>query len=1131
MKKTQLIDLVQTIKGTLVSFVAITLFVTLGVALFLGIHATVITLQNAANNVFDLQDHHHFEVDFPYGITDEDLEAIAEIEGVDQVVPGYMSYQLHDVDGVSHPLAVRSVVEGVNVCEVVDGRLPEKAGEIAISKEYSEDSGLSIGDTLRFMEDAEDPLDGSEPDPDGMRLLVTSEYTVVGIIHNPIYLSEAGGGLGATSDGASNEGFAFLHEASYDRSAFFDAYPVVYLRSDSLVGLHTFADDYQAINDAIKDRIQALGDERAPVRYDSVYGEVKASFDEAEKQIEDGRTQLEEGQQAIEDGERAIEIGEVQLESAIAQLESGQATYEATASQGSQMLGAMEGALSQLQTAYDTAKAALDANAGRVDELAGEVKAVADEISTLRKTINENIEYLNELDQELTDGKITGEEYAERRKQIADALNMAVDLFKLAAKTLFPQIAERYPALLDFPKIDLDVPGWEDTAKNKLAEYDAYADGAKTMLEQAQSELAGVQSEVDRLSSRLSDGWSRLNDARNRFYAGLDASAARIAEGQAQIEEGQTTLDEKTTELEEGKELIEEKTAELEEGERLLDEARSRVEAMVPMDWIVQDRFMGGGMMILRNIMTLTGNLRYVLASLFIIVGMLVCFSAISRIVHEQSTRIGAKKALGFRESEITAGFLGYTLIAVVLGTILGVLMSVFVVQNIYYSTLAQSFSMPRVPLTVQLPDTLFIFVLEAVLLLGITWFACHSILKRSAVSLLSGEQTANGRTRFYERWPIWHKLPLFTQTVINNCVNDPRRVFATIVGVAGCTALIVTAITLDDNIQRSIRDHYGLVYEFDSYVSFDPDVEGAKEALDEALDELGCRHTLTGSAMLILGEGRSYNFTHVYVPSDEEEFAELFHLKAVGSTGTAYGDGVWISRCYADHKGGKVGDIIHVSAVNGVGADLRIAGFFEYYLPYSAFIVTPAYYEECFGAPVEYGCYLVDTSNVGFEEMRSALSGIEGVTVIFDDKAASFNIASMFTNLTRTVVIVYVGLSAIMAVMVLLNLDYMFIDEKKRELITLMINGFSVKDAKAYIYRDAILMTILGVLVGLALGIVIGTATVGAVEWDNSSFMKTPNLKACLIAAGLATSFAAAMMLVALRRIPRFSLTDISKY
>ena len=1124
MKKTRLIELLAHIRATLVSFLSIVMFVALGVGVFLGIRGSAVSLEQSAEQLFADSSFHDFEILYPYGLSDDDLAAIAAVDGVDSVVGIYRAYAVHSVDGNGTTFAIHSITDGVDECAVVEGSMPSRPDEIAINSVYASNNDIHVGDYIVFDHDATDD------DPDGMAYLTTDRFKVTATITSPLYLIQLGGTLGITSSGGSIGGFAFVQDAAFDPAAFLDMHPGALVRASSLRGLPTFSNGYRTQSDELKETLETLGEPRAKARYDELYSEARQKLDDAEAQLAEGERMLDDANRQIEEGEDALERGELQLENAIAQLETGQATYEQTASQGEQMLGAMEGALSQLQTAYDTAKAALDTNAARVDSLTGEVRAIAGEISTLREAFDKAGADLRELDQELADGLITDEEYAARRQAIEDELNMSIGLFNLAASTRFPTVSAQYPELMEFPEVSLDTDGWLLEANEKLSEFETYSTGASDMLSTAQAELAGVQAEVDRLDTRLSEGWAQFYAARDRFYGQLADTAARLEEGRRQAEEGRTTLDEKSEELEEGKRTVAEKTEELDEGRSRYEEAKAQVDAMVSMNWIVNDRFSSGGAIMLRNVIDLTNNLRIAMASLFLLVGLLVCYSAVSRIVHDQVTQIGAKKALGFREGEVTAGYLAYTALAIIAGVLLGQIVSVFVVQAILYGKLAENFDVPRVGPSLMPFDTLLITAFEMVLLLAITWLACRSVLKRSAIELLAGEQKSNSRMRFYERWGFWRKLPLLTQTVINNCVNDPRRVFATLIGVAGCTALVVTASTLKNNITRSIEGQFGLVYDFNATVSYDGSEE-TLDRIDDVLDAAGCTYApLLKTIFLLEGEeGVAYDFA--YVPVDEDSFSQLFHLNVVPMDGEAPTGGVWLSEAHAEHRGLRVGDIISLHQVSGEQYKLTVAGFFSNYQQFNAMVMSPAYYERAFGHPVVPNTLIVDTGGMSVEDLRARLEGIEGFTTITDEEAAAASISNLFSGITTTTVIIYVALSALMAIVVLLNLDVMFIDEKKRELIVLMINGFSVKDAKGYIYRDAIVMTVLGIIAGVGLGTVMGGLTVGAVEWQTCSFMKDPDLPSCLLGAGVSAFFAVAMMIVALRRIPRFSLTDISKF
>ena len=1128
MTRHQFVELFANIRSTFVSFFSIVLFVTLGVGLFLGIHGAAVSLQRAAAIAYQDGAFHDIEVVYPYGLDGDDLEAIAATDGVELVVPCYLAYESQMVDGVAHAIVVHSLTDGVDLCEVVEGSLPAAPDEIAVSAGYAEEYGIAPGDRLSLFHDATD-----EADADGMRYLTCGDFTVSGIVTNPNYLAQSNLMLGMTDMGTNVEAFAYVTEAAFDAQAFGGRYPRALVRATSLAELDPFSDEYRDRADELKNTLVTLGEPRAQARFDAIKAEAQAQIDEAQAQIEEGEAQLAAANAQLEEGEGALLEGRNRIDAAIARLESGQESYATTREQGEQMLATMRNSLNSLQAAHDESAQALATQQANLAELRRQVEEFKAAVDAFAGDTESDIEEMDQIDQE-TDEQSTEEDRQQRRQEVVDRINERIEDFENKVKSEYPLIAANYPDLVNLPRLSYgtssDSSGVPDLT-DAITMLGGYADGASSMVDEAEEDLRGIEAHLAELSRQLDSGWSQYYDASNRLESSLASAAADIAAGQAQVDEGEATLEEKSKELEEGRKTVEEQSSELDEGRALLDDAREQADSLAYMSWIVSTRSTTSGAIALNNIVNLTNNLRVVMASLFVIVGLLVCYSAISRIVHEQVTQIGTKKAVGFRDGEITASYLAYTLMAVLIGVALGVICSSYVVQGILYPKLAGNFDMPLVGSTNAPLDIALIGVGETLMLLVCTSLACRSVLRRSAIELLAGEQSGNGTTRFYERWKVWKRLPLLTQTMINNCVSDSRRVFATIVGVAGCTALIVTASSLDGNIARSLQRHFGLVYDYDVSVAFDPASEGAQQRMESAVDDLGYAHAAVCSSMYLLEDEGEPAFENIVVPQDGEAFAQLFHLNVVPSPGTAPTQGAWLSQSHAEHRGLNVGDHITVCTVTGARYQLTIAGFFSYYLPSNTIVLSPGYYEDVFGEEATPNTLIVATDGAGAKAMTDVLSPVDGFRSIKDERENVTVYERLFKSVTTPVVGIYMALSALMALIVLLNLDYMFIDEKKRELIVLMINGFSVGDAKAYVYRDSIVMTILGIVLGIALGVVMGTATVRAVEWQSCSFMKGIYLPGCLLGAAMSAVFAVLMMLIALRRIPRFSLTDIARY
>ena len=496
--------------------------------------------------------------------------------------------------------------------------------------------------------------------------------------------------------------------------------------------------------------------------------------------------------------------------------------------------------------------------------------------------------------------------------------------------------------------------------------------------------------------------------------------------------------------------------------------------------------------------------------------------------MHEQITQIGTKKALGFRKGEITRGFLWYSGIAVVAGAIVGTIVGFLLVEGIIGGVLGGMFAFGGYPPYFGWGLFVIMTLIELVLVVGATYLACRSILKEHAVELLRGEKPPTGKARFYEKWGIWEKLPLFIQTIVNNCVNDRRRVLSTIVGVAGCTALIVTAIMLNDDVLKSYDRHYENVYGFNAIAYAGSD---SASRVDAALKDEGATTARVSMRRYLLEEPNGESgVIRIVVPADADAFASVYQVPVIsGEPLDLSAEGAWVSQAYAHYFGAKVGDAIVIDDDEGTKHEVPILGIYEFWLTYHEMVVGRDYFEREFGE-VSSNVVLANTGDVPVSEMKPAVSKIDGFESIIDDKTAQHGNFELFSKVSGAVVAIYLALAVLMAIVVLLNLNTMFINEKKRELIVLMINGFSVKDARHYISYDNIVLTALGIIAGLVLGVIMGGITVAAIEPMTAVFVKELDAAATLIGIVGSAVLALVMGRIALRRIGKFDLTDINK-
>ena len=935
MKPTQITELFANIRKTFVSFFSILMFVALGVGIYLGISWVAPAFQNAAMKAFDEGAFHNVQIQFLYGLSDDDLQQLSEMEGVIDVEPSRQSFQTLTVSDSDRTVKVQSLGERIDTLSVVDGELPRAADEIAFNARAARDLGIGVGDTVTFEKDAAvdgpsllwNAFTGSPSVSDGMRYLNNGTYTVTALVNSPEYLANSGSTYGYSSSASGAvDLLAWVVPDVFDASQYQGGYPIVNMRFDSLQNMNSFSDDYKQKSGEIEQRVAELGEGLAQKRCDDVRKKAQEQFS----------------------------AGEIKLAQAKA-------------------------------IVAEAKRKANEANASGQD-----VNAIATEYLVLA----------------------------------IDASGMSAD-----EKALY-------------------------------------------------KDMIGANG-VDAFKS-------------------IDGAEKAIAYC-----------------------------------EQMLDAAKSQAASLQDQQWTVTGRSSNIAAAEVSLFCNVTNSLSLSMAALFVIVGLLVSYSAIGRIVHEQISQIGTKKALGLREHEITVSFFAYSALAVVAGAVIGTLVGFTAVEGIISNTIGGMFVIGDFPPFFGLGLFLIVTGLELALVLGATWLACHSILREQAVELLRGPKPPSAKTRFYEKWDVWKRTPLLTQTIVNNCANDKRRVFSTIVGVAGCTALIVTAVTLNDDVLNSYDRHYDDVYGFNAITYVDGSVDDAFEDVESVIQgEGGTTAQALRKSMILTEPTGERSPIRIIVPGDDGAFAQVYHVNPTsGGSFDPSADGVWVSQAYGEHFNAKVGDEIEITTGGGVTHKVPILGFYEFLLTYHEAIMGRDYYENEFDTEYAPNVVLADTGGKSVDYMEDALADIDGFNSISDDKLSQSYGFKQFAAVSRSVVLIYLALSTLMAIVVLLNLNVMFIEEKRRELIVLMINGFSVHDAKRYIYNDTIALTAIGIICGLALGCAMGAITVGSIEPSTAMFLK--DIDPIAVAAGAVGSavLSFVMSFIALRRIPRLDLTDINRF
>lgn len=1172
MKKTRWIVLLRDIRKTWVSFLSIIVFVSLGVAIFLGIKWNEPALSQAMDRYLDEHRYHDLQMVFPYGFTEDDAAAVAALAGVSAVEGAYNAYGTAQVGGDRCILNIQSLTDTMDHAEVLEGELPAAADEVAVERLLAEALELHLGDTLPIS-----ALRGGKP------CLKNSEFTITAIVEHPSFTrAETDYSRGFTDIGdGSADGYVLVAKTAFDTEMYDGCFSQLLIRGTGLDALNSLGSVYQQKAGALKEKLEALGAQRAALRSDDLYDRAGEQIADAEQELADGQQELESGKQEYADGEKRLDAAKVQIADGEKQIAENEKKLADGKQQYADGLAAYADGAAQLRAGRATLTAELEENGYPTDldeaekQLKTDREKAADIKDLLMRTLTQ-VELYNEdhdsaseeeIKQILVDTLellgVSEDINVETTQDAKKAVEKAQEYLKKYGSDAV--VTATVNVLLPYLKLTADQAGVNtllgrlDAADILLASYTMLdKDTRLTLLmtivvnenpdlSVAPETLQALIDVVDDSLVQLDKGLKGIADYR-AGAAALSAASARLAEASRQIEEGEQQLaDAKkklaqakrdyaagTQKLAQARQDIADGEQTLAENTRLLADAQAELEDFVRYEqWTVQIRTDNPSVATAKFYAQSSRRLCYSMALLFVFVGLMVCFTSITRSINESQTIAGVQKALGFRSREILAHYMAYSLLAAAIGVLVGYALGFFGIESVINDAYAKLYVIGAITNVYVVPEALVIAVVELALIALATWLPCRKLLRRPAVELLKGENYAGGRTRFYEKWRVWQRMSLYTQTTVNNLMNDGARIIATLVGITGCTALIVMSLSLRSSILSTPVRHFERIWIYDASLVSDTAVPGGHQALEQVLDESGVDYTsVRREAVYIRDETGTLNKADLIVPEDAEDLRAFIHLDdyRTGRPLSLTDDGVIVSYTYAKHYGLKAGDTLHLLDTAGRSHDCVVSGISQHYLSSMQVVMTPSCYQHLMGWAAQSNTLYLRYGAADRNAVAQKLQTTEGYFSLTDESAKWIAKFQEFSGSVMLVVYIGLSLSVTMALLVLLNLNIVCVNEKTNELVVMRINGFSIRAVKAYLYRDNIVLTALGILGGVGIGLALGRCVLEILQKIGDNFYTTPNLTDCLIGAGLAALFSLATNLIALRRVNTLSVSDLSR-
>ena len=694
---------------------------------------------------------------------------------------------------------------------------------------------------------------------------------------------------------------------------------------------------------------------------------------------------------------------------------------------------------------------------------------------------------------------------------------------------------------------------------------------ARTELEDGWKQLADGRKELDDgwrdladAQQEISDGWAELEDARQEILDGeaeladgraeLDDGWQQYYDGVADLEEAKATL---PGELSDAKQELDDAYQELLDGEaeyadgraeaeqklsdarQELNDARREVAEIEDCQWYILDRDTNVGYVSYQQDAERMGNLASVFPLIFFLVAALVCLTTMTRMVEDQRVEIGGLKALGYSRSAIALKYVGYGFLSSFLGGVLGLAVGVTVIPTIIFNAWKVLYTVGDMELFL-LPDVALLSVGTAVLCVTGTAFAtCFAALAAVPAQLMRPKSPKPGRRVLLERIrPLWKRMSFTWKVTIRNLFRYKKRFWMTVIGIGGCTALIITGF----GVRNSLYDIFDKQY--DQITPYSAQVSLMDNITDDELTEIaavldGCglvKEWMPVSSQPVTAESGSRSMdsnVYLFTVSDQEQFSRFVHLRhRLDGDGVSLSqEGAVITEKLADMLDVGVGDTITLVDGDNRRAEVTITDLTENYVFHYLYI-TEECYESLFGQASEINSLMVtytDDTEANSDAVAEQLIPLSGVSSVSRIENTKNTFIEGMKGVDYAVVVITVSAAAL-AFVVLFNLTNINITERMRELATLKVLGFYTGELNAYIYRENIFLTIFGILLGLVLGKFLHQWLIITVEIDMVMFGRDAGVMSYVYAAVLTALFSFLVNVISRKKLKKIDMVESLK-
>lgn len=1076
MPATYLKDIFREIKISLGRFLSILCIVAIGVAFFAGIKASAPDMKNSADTYFDKYNVQDIQVYSTIGLTKKDVAAIKKIKGVKSVQPSFSMDTLSQIDSTQMVIKVISygIDQKMNKIRVVEGRMPERENECLVEASSATNKlygTFHIGDTIKLQSGTDEALSKS---------LKHTKYKIVGTCYNPNYLSY--------EKGSSNIGSGTVNSFIYiqNTNVLKDYYTEVDVCVKGAKDLDCYSDEYFDVVDPVLKKIKKISNKQIDARIQSYQSELDAKKQEATDKFKDAENQFNDAQNKIDSGLSEIQSNELKLQNSKDQINQGWNEYYANL-QLLDNIPTLQNAIAQIE----------------------ESEKKLPELLSQKEQVEDGLQQIN------AEGDLNT-----KRTLIQNA----IDFIDIALKKL-----ENYPDSSDAETIRIKLNEKKKLLQGQLSLIDqAIAKKAEleAILPQIQSGIEKIQAGVAK-KAELQSQLNQLLNAKNE----LNNAYVSLINGQAQYEDGVSKIEDAKNELNKSIEQLTLSKAEFNiqkhDALRELSDAQLEIDKMEGK-WIVLDRNSHYSYRDYGACADRMDGIAKVFPVFFFLVAALVCMTTMTRMVDEQRNEMGTLKALGYSKLQIASKYIIYALIASILGSILGCSLGMYLFPTVIFNAWNTLYNIDQIKFLFQPGLILLASGSVTGITLLATLYSIYSELIEMPSQLMRPKAAKAGKKILLERIAfIWKRLSFLQKVTARNIFRYKKRFFMTIIGIAGCSALLVAGFGINDSISDIVNQQYNVIYHYNATVSAKTSeitsqiksLKGVKDVYEE--DHLAVTTKI---------ENKDISTT-VHIISNDKKFKDFCTLFNGNKEFDLDDSSVLISQKMATKLNKKAGDTIKIKDANNKVIKAKIKGVFTNYVGHHIYASESLYKSWNTSAKTTH-IYLIKSKKTTkkFERnLGNKIMNIDGVQSVTFYSSLQKNFKDMIKSISYIVVVLVIS-AACLAFVVLYNLSNVNISERKREIATIKVLGFTRKEVDAYINRETILLTVLGSLIGLGIGIGLHHLIMNLAEMDDIMFGRTINSISYVISFVMTIGFNAIINLCMHKKLNNIQMVESLK-